>query len=116
MAAESDCIFCKIVAGEIPSAAVYRDESVMAFEDVSPLAPTHVLVVPASHVGRLAGLSDSDEKLLGHMVTVADQIAAERGIQHRGYRLVINQGEEAGQAVEHLHLHLIGGRPLGALG
>ena len=116
MTPEADCIFCKIVAGDIPSTSVYRDDSVMAFEDVQPVAPTHILVVPRSHVGYLSELGGSSEELLGHMALVAGKIAADRGIQQSGYRLVINQGRDAGQAVDHLHLHLIGGRQLGALG
>ena len=116
MTPEAECIFCKIVAGDVPSTSVYRDDSVMAFEDAQPVAPTHILVVPTSHVGYLSELGGSSEKLLGHMVLVAEKIAAERGVRENGYRLVINQGGDAGQMVDHLHLHLIGGRQLGALG
>ncbi len=110
------CIFCKIVAGEIPGTPVYRDDRVTAFDDINPAAPTHVLVVPTDHVGFLRDMDESTETLLGHMVLVAKEVAAERGIEGSGYRLVLNQGQDAGQMVDHLHLHLIGGRPLGALG
>ena len=116
MSTESDCIFCRIVAGDVPSPLVYSDDEVVAFDDVSPVAPVHVLVVPRQHVGALAGLDESAEPLLGRMLIVAERIAAERGVDESGHRLIINQGPDAGQAVDHLHLHLVGGRPLGVLG
>ncbi len=116
MSTDPDCIFCRIAAGDVPSTLVYSDDKVVAFDDVSPVAPVHVLVVPRQHVGALAGVDESAEPLLGRMLIVAERIAAERGVDESGHRLIINQGPDAGQAVDHLHLHLVGGRPLGALG
>jgi histidine triad (HIT) family protein len=107
-----DCIFCKIVSGEIPSDAVYRDEEVFAFRDINPQAPVHVLVVPVRHIASLAGLTEADSPLVGHMVHVASQLARQEGIAERGYRLAISCGREGGQAVPHLHLHLLGGRQM----
>ena len=116
MSTDPDCIFCRIVIGDLPSSLVYSDDEVVAFEDVTPVAPVHVLVVPVQHVGALAGVDESAEPLLGRMLTIAERIAAERGVGQSGHRLIINQGVDAGQIVEHLHLHLVGGRTLGALG
>ncbi len=104
-----DCIFCKIVAGEIPAKIVYRDELVTAFLDIEPVAPTHILIVPNKHIPDVNAMSEADEKLLGHMILVAKQLAAEQKVNESGYRLVINNGKDAGQQVFHLHLHLIGG-------
>ncbi|MDA1258843.1 MAG: histidine triad nucleotide-binding protein [Chloroflexi bacterium] len=111
----ADCLFCKIVAGDIPSTEVFRDGRVMAFEDIHPAAPQHILVVPLEHVGMLASATERHEALIGHMVIVADGIAAERGVQNSGYRLTVNQGTDSGQEVEHLHLHITGGRKLGPI-
>jgi histidine triad (HIT) family protein len=105
----SDCLFCRIIAGEIPSRRVFEDERVFAFEDVSPQAPTHVLVVPRAHLDRIAYAVDPEE--IGRVLLAAARIAAERGLEH--YRLVINNGEQAGQSVFHVHVHLLGGRPMG---
>ncbi len=107
-----DCIFCKIVSGEIPSDTVYRDEEVLAFRDINPQAPVHVLVIPVRHIGSLAELAEDDSSLVGHMVHVASQVARQEGIAERGYRLAISCGREGGQAVPHLHLHLLGGRQM----
>jgi histidine triad (HIT) family protein len=107
-----DCIFCKIVSGEIPSDTVYRDEEVFAFRDINPQAPVHILVVPVRHVASLAELTEADSHLVGHMVHVAGQVARQEGIAERGYRLAISCGREGGQAVPHLHLHLLGGRQM----
>jgi len=111
----ADCIFCKIVAGQIPADLVHSDDSVIAFDDLNPVAPTHVLVVPREHVAALADTGDASGALLGQLLRVASKVAVERGIAGRGYRLVINQGPEAGQVIDHLHLHLIGGRVMGAM-
>jgi len=105
----SDCLFCRIVGGEIPSQKVYEDENVFAFEDIAPKAPTHVLVVPKKHIARLADVSPDDELLLGTLVVRAAAIAKERGLSD--FRVVANNGEGAGQSVFHLHFHLLGGRP-----
>jgi histidine triad (HIT) family protein len=106
----SDCIFCRIVAGEIPSKKVYEDETVFAFEDIAPKAPTHVLVVPRRHVEKLADVGPADAGLLGALAERAAAIAKERGLSD--FRLVANNGEGAGQSVFHLHFHLLGGRPM----
>jgi histidine triad (HIT) family protein len=105
------CIFCKIVAGEIPSTAVYQDSLVYAFADVGPKAPTHILIVPREHIGSLSEADESKHALLGHLLGTAAQIARDEGL-HSGYRVVVNNGEDGGQTVEHLHLHLLGGRAL----
>ena len=107
-----DCIFCKIVAGEIPSELLYQDEEVIAFHDINPIAPTHLLVVSKKHIPSLLDLTDAEVPLIGHMTKVANQLAREHGIADSGYRLVINCGKEGGQLVPHLHMHLLGGRKL----
>ncbi|MBI2980248.1 MAG: histidine triad nucleotide-binding protein [Chloroflexi bacterium] len=107
-----DCIFCQIVDGKIPSNIVYRDEKVIAFPDINPLAPTHLLIIPRKHIPSLDQLSEAESPLIGHMVNVANQLAKREGISTRGYRVVINCGKEGGQGVYHLHLHLLGGRQL----
>jgi histidine triad (HIT) family protein len=106
----ADCVFCRIVAGEIPSKKVYGDESVYAFEDISPKAPTHVLVVPRKHIPSLSEATPDDEALLGTLAARAAAIAKERGLSD--FRLVANNGEGAGQSVFHLHFHLLGGRSM----
>jgi len=107
-----DCVFCQIVAGKIPSKTLYQDEEVIAFRDINPMAPTHLLIIPKRHVPSLAHLSDAETPLIGHMVKIANQLAREEGISESGYRLVISCGEEGGQLVPHLHMHLLGGRRL----
>ncbi len=111
-----DCIFCKIVAGEIPSKQVYRDDLVTAFHDINPVAPVHVLIVPNEHILSVAAVKPEHEPLLGHMFTVARQIAEELGVAESGFRLVVNTGSDGGQDVYHLHMHLLGGKRLGRLG
>ncbi len=107
-----DCVFCKIVAGEIPSEILYQDEKVIAFRDISPQAPTHLLIIPRKHIPSLAHLSEAETPLIGHMTKVANQLARQEGVFESGYRLVINCGEQGGQIVPHLHMHLLGGRNL----
>jgi len=107
-----DCIFCKIIAGEIPSDIVYQDEEVVAFRDINPLAPTHLLIIPKKHIPSLTHLSEAESPLIGHMVNIANQLAEKEGIAEKGYRLAINCGEQGGQLVPHLHMHLLGGRKL----
>ncbi len=107
-----DCIFCKIVAAEIPSDTVYQDEEVIAFRDINPVAPTHLLIIPKKHIPSLAHLPDAETPLIGHMVKIANQLAREEGIFESGYRLAISCGKQGGQLVPHLHMHLIGGRQL----
>jgi len=112
-----DCIFCKIIAGEIPADILYRDEEITAFRDINPLSPTHVLIIPGKHITSLDDLSGDELSLAGHMIEVANRIALEEGIAKNGYRLVINCGQHGGQIVPHLHMHLLGGRQLsGRLG
>jgi histidine triad (HIT) family protein len=107
-----DCIFCKIAAGEIPSDFVYKDDEILAFRDIQPIAPTHILIIPKKHITSLVELGDADLPLTAKMVKVANELARKEGIAEKGYRLVINTGKEGTQIVQHLHLHLIGGRQL----
>ena len=106
------CIFCKIVAGQAPATIVYRDELATAFRDIHPVGPTHVLVVPNRHIGSVNDLIPGDESLVGHLVLIAGQVASQEGIDQSGYRLILNTGPDSGQAVFHLHLHVIGGRSM----
>ncbi len=108
-------IFSKIIAGEASADIVYRDEQVTCFRDIAPKAPTHILIVPNREIPTVNDLTDDDASLVGHMVLVAKRLAAEEGIAERGYRLVVNVNPEGGQVVYHLHMHLIGGRPLGGV-
>lgn len=112
----TDCIFCKIINGEIPSKNVYNDEQVTAFLDINPAAPTHILIVPKKHIDSINLLTVDDEPLIGHLFFIAKQLAEQEGIAEPGYRLVINTGAESGQTVDHVHLHLLGGRQMRALG
>jgi len=105
-----DCIFCRIIAGEAPAEILYADEGAVAFRDIHPVAPTHILVVPVRHIASVNDLQPGDEALVGHLVTVARLLAHEAGLAEGGYRLIVNTGRNAGQAVFHLHLHLIGGQ------
>jgi histidine triad (HIT) family protein len=105
-----ECLFCKIFAREIPAKEVFRDEEIVAFEDIRPVAPTHILVIPKEHIPTVHDLRPDQAPMLMRMVQVANQIADERNIDREGYRVVINKGPQAGQTVYHLHLHLLGGR------
>jgi histidine triad (HIT) family protein len=109
----SDCLFCKIVAGEIPSDQVHADSDFIAFRDINPQAPVHVLVIPRRHVAALTDLTDADADLVGRLQLAGTRVAAELGLAASGYRFVINCGVDAAQTVPHLHLHVLGGRPLG---
>ena len=112
-----DCIFCKIVAGQIPSDVVYTDDKVIAFRDIYPMAPVHLLIIPREHIASLNDINEHQILLVGHMVLVAKQLAKQQGIATKGYRVVINCGPQGGQEVQHLHMHLLGGRELsGGLG
>jgi histidine triad (HIT) family protein len=106
------CLFCKIIAGEIPSKKVYEDEQLYAFEDINPQAPLHALVVPRQHIATLNDLAANDDGLVGAMVRCAAAIAQQRGVDSSGYRTVFNCNSAAGQTVFHIHLHVLGGRPL----
>lgn len=108
-----NCLFCRIVAGEIPAQKVYEDEHAIAFRDINPQAPTHLLLIPRRHLASLNEAGSDDHKLLGHLLCVAPRLAQQEGIAENGWRAVINTGIEAGQSVFHIHLHILGGRPLG---
>ena len=112
----TDCIFCAIVAGEAQGDIVYQDEEITAFRDIYPIAPIHILIVPNQHMGALSTVDDRDADLLGKMALIAPRLAEQEGIADSGYRLLTNQGPDAGQLIEHLHWHVIGGRRLGRLG
>ena len=112
----TDCIFCKIIAGDIPSTSVYKDDQVTAFRDINPAAPTHILIVPNKHIDSVNLMIVDDEPLIGKLYSVAKELAAKEGISESGYRLVVNTGAGAGQTVFHLHMHLLGGRQMRALG
>ena len=106
-----NCIFCKIIAGEIPSNKVYEDELVYAFRDIAPMAPVHILVVPKAHIGSVAEVSPENSAVVAHIFEVIAQIARAEGLEN-GYRVVSNCGEDAGQTVHHLHFHILGGKKL----
>ena len=112
----SDCLFCKIINRELPSDIVYEDEELLAFNDISPQAPTHMLIIPKIHVATVNGLTEADTGLLGKLVLRARTLADENGIAESGFRLVLNCNGEGGQTVYHLHMHLLGGRQLRGLG
>ena len=105
-----DCIFCKIIKGEIPSEKIYEDDMVLSFKDIEPAAPVHVLIIPKKHIGSINDLTEDDSKIIAHIYLVAKQIAVKLGIDEKGYRIVTNCGEGAGQTVHHVHFHLLGGR------
>ena len=111
-----ECIFCGIVSGKIPSEVLYHDASTLVIRDINPLAPTHLLIVPFEHMTYLAYVSEDLESLFGHLVWVAREMAYREELMEGGYRLVVNQGPNSGQEIQHLHVHLLGGRPLGAIG
>ena|SRR5438093_6145081 len=106
----ADCLFCKIVSRDVPGSVVYEDEHLMAFTDINPQAPTHILLVPKRHIASLNELTAQDDQIVGELVRRAAAIAKERGISTRGYRTVFNTNSDAGQTVFHIHLHLLGGR------
>ena len=106
------CLFCKIIKQEIPATILYEDESVLAFEDVNPQAPVHILVIPRKHISTPLEITDEDNELIGRMYQVASKIAKDRKVADSGFRLVMNCNKDAGQAVFHIHLHLLAGRPM----
>jgi histidine triad (HIT) family protein len=108
----SDCLFCQIVAGEIPSTVVYETDQVLGFRDINPQAPTHVVVIPKRHHADAASLADTDPALAGTLLAAAGAVARQEGVAESGYRLVFNTGPQAGQSVFHVHCHLLGGRPI----
>jgi histidine triad (HIT) family protein len=109
----TECLFCRMVAGEIQPDMVYEDDEIMAFRDVNPQAPTHVLVIPKRHIATTNDLQPDDAELVGRMVLVAGKVAVDDGVDERGYRVLLNCNREAGQSVFHIHLHVLGGRPMG---
>jgi histidine triad (HIT) family protein len=106
----TDCMFCKIVSNEAKASIVYQDEQVTAFRDIHPVAPTHILIVPNSHIESVGMMEPEDEQLVGHIFSVARKLAEQEGISKGGYRMITNTGPQAGQTVFHLHVHLIGGQ------
>lgn len=108
-----DCLFCKIIKGEIPSTKVYEDEDILAFEDINPAAPIHTLVIPKKHITSLAHMEKEDEEIIGKIYGVINEIAEEKGVKEKGYRVIVNCGKDGGQEVMHLHFHLLAGRELG---
>ncbi|MFF2887776.1 histidine triad nucleotide-binding protein [Paenibacillus sp. NPDC057967] len=110
-----DCIFCKIVEGSIPSTKVFENDRVLAFQDIQPAAPVHILIIPKKHIPTMNDVADEDNELIGELFAVARQIAKEQGIAEAGYRLINNVNSDGGQVVYHLHIHLLGGKKLGAL-
>ena len=106
-----NCLFCKIIAGDIPSAKVYEDETVLAFRDIAPQAPTHILVIPKAHIGSVAEVSPENSNVVAHIFEVIPAIAKAEGLEN-GYRVVSNCGDDAGQTVHHLHFHILGGKKL----
>ena len=108
----NDCIFCKIISGDIPSSKIFEDEQVIAFRDINPQAPTHILVVPKQHISGVNELAAADEALVGHVYGVIAKLVKELGIDESGYRVVVNSGKDGQQSVPHLHFHVLGGRLL----
>lgn len=112
MSAQSECVFCRIAARSAPADIVYQDKMVTAFRDVRQVAPTHVLVIPNRHLARLDELSEEDLLLAGRLLWVAGEVARKEGVAESGYRVIINAGPDSGQIIPHLHLHVLGGRPM----
>ena len=109
----NDCLFCRIVSGAIPASRVYEDEQVVAIRDINPQAPVHILLLPKRHYASVLEAARTDAALIGRIVVAASQVARQEGIAERGFRLLTNTGPDGGQAVSHLHFHLLGGRPMG---
>ncbi|MBE0584923.1 MAG: histidine triad nucleotide-binding protein [Desulfofustis sp.] len=107
----TDCLFCKIIAGDIPADTLYEDDDILAFRDISPQAPQHFLIIPKKHLSGPAAITAGDEQLFGKMMRVGGELAAHNGVGE-GFRVVLNNGEQAGQTVFHLHMHILGGRPM----
>lgn len=108
-----NCLFCKIIKGEIPSNKVYEDEEILAFHDINPAAPVHILVIPKKHITSLAHMEKEDEAIVGKIYGVINKIAEEEGFKEEGYRVIVNSGKNAGQTVMHLHFHILAGRKFG---
>ena len=110
---DENCLFCKIIKGEIPSNKVYEDEEILAFKDINPAAPIHILVIPKKHISSLADMEDGDEKIISKIYKVINEIAEKQGVKEKGYRVIVNCGKDGGQEVGHLHFHLLAGKQLG---
>lgn len=108
-----DCLFCKIIKGEIPSSKVYEDDEILAFNDINPAAPIHILVIPKKHITSLAYMKKEDEAIVGRIYGVINKIAEEQGFKENGYRVIVNCGKDAGQEVMHLHFHILAGAKFG---
>ena len=108
-----DCLFCKIIKGDIPSSKVYEDEEILAFNDINPAAPIHILVIPKKHITSLAHMKKEDEALVGKIYVVINKIAEENNFKENGYRVIVNCGKDGGQEVMHLHFHILAGKNLG---
>jgi len=109
------CVFCRIIKGELPAKVVYEDDSVIAFHDINPQAPVHILIVPKEHIPTVNDLTEEHEKLVGHIFSVAKKIAKDMGFAEKGYRILINCNKDGGQEVYHIHFHLFAGKPLGPM-
>ncbi len=109
----NDCIFCKIINKEIPSSIVYEDDEILAFRDINPAAPVHILVIPKKHISSLVDLEEEDELVIGKIYTVINKITKQEGIDEKGFRVIVNCGEDGAQEVKHLHFHILGGKKLG---
>ena len=109
----NDCLFCKIIKGEIPSNKVYEDDEILAFYDINPAAPIHILVIPKKHIDSLAKIEKEDELLIGKIYGVINKIAEEKGFKEEGYRVIVNCGKNGGQEVMHLHFHILAGTKMG---
>ncbi len=107
-----DCLFCKIINKQIPSTIIYKDDKALAFKDVNPQAPVHILIIPLKHISTVPDIEPQDNELVGHLFQVANKIARQRGVHEKGFRLVMNCNKEAGQTIYHIHLHLLAGRPM----
>jgi histidine triad (HIT) family protein len=116
MRTEQDCLFCRIVRGDLPGDRVFETDTIVAFRDIQPAAPTHILIVPREHIASISELMPEDMLIAGELVMAARSVAVQEGLVERGFRLVANTGSWGGQTVDHLHFHLLGGRKLGALG
>jgi len=109
-----ECLFCKIINKEIPADIVYEDEDILAFKDINPMSPVHILVIPKKHIISLANLKVEDEPLIGRIYTIINKIAKEQGVYESGYRVIVNCGDDGGQEVMHLHFHILAGKKLGS--
>ena len=106
----AECLFCRIVSKKVPAKIIYEDERILAFEDINPQAPVHALVIPKKHISTTLDIEGEDNEIIGHLFQTAGKIAKEKGIAERGFRLVVNTNQEAGQTVYHVHIHILGGR------